>query len=107
MRVLLDEHLPMRLATRLVGHSVSTVQGEGWSGAENGTLLAKAVDAGFEVLVTNDKSIEYQQNIAKLQLAVVVFGAPSNKIEDLEPLVPSVLAAIQTIGPGELRHATG
>jgi len=76
-------------------------------GGGDGTLLAKAVDAGFEVLVTNDKSIEYQQSIAKLQLAVVVFGAPSNKIEDLEPLVPSVLAAIQSIGPGELRHATG
>jgi hypothetical protein len=87
VRVLLDEHLPIRVAPKLVGHSVSTVQGEGWSGTQNGALLAKAVDAGFDVLVTNDKSIEYQQNIAKLPLAFVVFGAPSNKIEDLEPLV--------------------
>lgn len=107
MRVLLDEHLPIRLAAELVGHSVSTVQGERWSGTANGTLLAKAANAGFDVLLTNDKSIEYQQNTAKLPLGVVVFGAPSNKIEDLEPLVPSALAAIDSIGPGELRHATG
>ena len=104
---MLDEHLPMRLAPELVGHSVSTVQREGWSGTENGALLAKAANAGFDVLLTIDKSIEYQQNTAKLPLGVVVFGAPSNKIEDLEPLVPSALVAIESIGPGELRHATG
>ena len=97
----------MRLATELVGHSVSTVQGEGWSGTENGTLLVKAAQAGFDVLLTNDQSIEYQQNIAKLPLGVVVLGAPSNKIEDLEPLVPTALKAIESMGPGELRHATG
>lgn len=97
----------MRLATELVGHSVSTVQGDGWSGTENGALLAKAAQGGFDVLLTNDQSIEYQQNIAKLPLGVVVLGAPSNKIEDLEPLVPLALKAIELIGPGELRHATG
>ncbi|MEX0791157.1 MAG: hypothetical protein WD178_10320 [Actinomycetota bacterium] len=97
----------MRLAEKLAGHSVSTVQGEGWSGTQNGALLAKAAKAGFDVLLTNDKSIEYQQNVAKLPLGVVVFGAPSNKIEDLEPLVPSALTAIESVRSGELRHATG
>lgn len=68
MRVLLDEHLPLDLAAELVGHEVSTVRDEGWTGMKNGELLATAAAAGFEVLVTNDRGIEHQQIIAGLAL---------------------------------------
>ncbi len=58
--------------------------------------------AGFRVLVTGDQNLEFQQNLAKRQLGVVVLCAPSNALEDLLPLVPSTLAAIQSVQPGQV-----
>lgn len=104
MRVLLDEHVPQRLARELVGNSVSTVKREGWTGRKNGALLKLAEEAGFEVLLTNDRSIEHQQNLSKLRLAIVVLDAPTNQFHDLVPLVPQALEAIAAVGPGEVCH---
>lgn len=77
MRVLLDEHLPVRLAGALIGHEVSTVRAEGWSGKKNGELLVLAASAGFEVLMTNDGSIEFQQNVPAMGLGTLVLDAPT------------------------------
>ena len=102
MRILLDEQLPRQLAPYLAGHDARTVQQESWAGLKNGALLTKAEDAGFSVFVTGDQNIEFQQNISKRRLGVVVLCAASNALEDLLLLVPAPLAAFETIQPGQL-----
>lgn len=74
MRILLDEHLPVRLANFLPEHEVSTVRKEGWDGLKNGALLSAAADSGFAVLLTNFRSMEFQQDIRRVAIAVVVLG---------------------------------
>jgi hypothetical protein len=103
VRVLLDENLPHDLAGALTGHAVSTVQGLGWAGTKNGALLKRAGDV-CDVLISMDGNIEHQQNLTRLSFGVVVVEAPSNRMEDLLPVVPDLLQAIATSRPGEVRH---
>ena len=86
MRILLDEDLPRRLGTLLLGHDATTVQRSGWAGIKNGKLLALAATK-FDVFLTMDGNLEYQQNLATLPIAVLVVEAISNRIEHLAPLV--------------------
>jgi len=65
MRVLLDEQLPRHLTREISGHDVRTVQQCGWAGFKNGELLRVAADAGFEVLVTADRNLQFQQNLSQ------------------------------------------
>ena len=102
MRILLDEQLPRQLAPHLVGHDARTVHQEAWAGLKNGALLTRAEDAGFLVFLTGDQNLEFQQNISKRRLGVVVLCAVSNALEDLLPLVPAGLTAIATVRPGQL-----
>jgi hypothetical protein len=74
----------------------------GWSGKTNGELLRQMVAHGFEVFVTVDRNIPFQQNIAASGIAVVVLVAASNRIGDLLPVVPAALAAVASIRPGEV-----
>jgi predicted nuclease of predicted toxin-antitoxin system len=76
-RVLLDENLPQKLRHLLRGHSVLTTAYQGWAGMSNGVLLAAAEKAGFDVLVTADQGLNYQQNLVGFKLALVVVS--SNK----------------------------
>jgi hypothetical protein len=92
--LLIDECLDRRLARDIVGHDVSTVQQMGWAGIQNGELLRRAAAAAFDVFVTGDRNLSFQQNLAELPLAVVVLKAPSNRLADLKPLVPKLLAAL-------------
>jgi hypothetical protein len=94
MRVLLDEQLPRHLAREIGGHDVSTVQQRGWAGLKNGELLRVAADAGFEVLVTSHRNLQFQRNLSQSQLGIILLVAPSNALEDLRPLVPNLLAAV-------------
>jgi len=87
MRILLDEDLPRRLTSMLVGHNVSTVQRSGWTGIKNGKLLGLAA-AEFDVFLTMDRNLEFQQNLAALPIAVLVVEAVSNRMEHLVPMVP-------------------
>lgn len=87
MRILLDESLPRPLSRLLVRHDVSTVALEGWARLNNGALLRQAAML-FDVVLTADQNIEFQQNLATLPIAVVVLAAESNRLESLEPLVP-------------------
>ena len=107
MRVLLDEHLPIGFAPALEGHEVSTVRGEGWMGLGNGALLEAAASAGFEVFVTNDRSIEHQQNLTQGGLGIVVLDAPSNKLPDLQDRAKGTLAAIAVVEKGQVVHVAG
>ena len=102
MRVLLDEQLPRQLAPLLVGHDVRTVQQIGWAGLKNGELLQRAEAAGFEVFISADQNIEFQQNLRRSGLCIVVISAASNALEDLEPLVSSILSAIRRASAGQL-----
>jgi len=90
MRILLDEDIPRRLAALLVGHEVSTVQRNGWSGVKNGRLLGLAA-AEFDVFLTMDSNLEFQQNLSTLPIAVLVVAAVSNRMERLTPMAPSIL----------------
>jgi predicted nuclease of predicted toxin-antitoxin system len=84
MRILLDESLPSELKLELPGHDVSTVQEMGWSSMKNGALLARAAK-NFDVFVTADQNLRFQQNLSALQIAVAVLVAKSNRIEMLRP----------------------
>jgi predicted nuclease of predicted toxin-antitoxin system len=100
MKVLLDENLPHALRAELPDHDVFTVQYLGWSGTKNGLLLAKAADSGFDVMVTMDSGVAYQQNRAVLPLAVIILEATSNDIDDLRPLMARLRQAVKSIKPG-------
>jgi hypothetical protein len=104
VRILLDEQLPRRLARRLTGHFVRTVQQNGWSSLQNGALLLRAEGAGYEAFVTADRGLTYQQNLTQSSLCVIVLHARTNRLEDLLPLVPAILAALDEIRPGEMRR---
>src|SRR5260221_8520305 len=99
MKILLDECLPKRLPGMLVGHEVKTTRQMNWHGLSNGRLLA-AADPHFDVFITIDKNPVRDQSIDHLRLAVVTVRARSNKIEDLAPLVPELLALIPMLQPG-------
>ena len=107
MRVLLDEQLPRRLVRELTGHDVRTVQQQGWAGFQNGEILRRAADEGFQVFLTGDRNLQFQQNLVRARIDVVILVAPSNKIEDLLPLVPRALEAINASKPGQLERLTG
>lgn len=101
MRILLDESLPRKLALEVTGHEVQTVQKQGWAGLKNGELLRRA-STSFDVLVTGDRNLEFQQNLARVSIAVVLLVAKDNRIETLRPLVPELLTVLASIQPGQL-----
>ena len=86
---------------------MTTVAQQGWAGLENGVLLRRAVANAFDVLVTGDRNIQYQQNVSPLAIAVVVIAARTNRMEDLLPLVPRVLEALSVVQAGELLEVRG
>ena len=106
MRILLDESVPRRLGSLLVGHEAETVTKSGWAGIKNGQLLALAATK-FDVFITADRNIEYQQNLAALPLAVLVLVVRSNRMEDVAPIVPDILQALSLLPPRTLRKAGG
>jgi len=101
MRILLDESLPRKLALALIGHEVESVQNRGWAGLKNGVLLRTA-SQDFEVFLTGDQNLEFQQNPATLPISVIILVALINRIETLAPLVPGVLDVLKTIRSGQL-----
>jgi hypothetical protein len=102
MRVLLDECIDRRLARDLVGHEVRTVPQMGWAGTLDGDLLPR-VAAEFDVFITVDRNLPYQQNLAILDLAVLVLGSRSNRLADLQLLVPQILESIPVATKGEAK----
>lgn len=104
MLVLLDESLPRQLGRLLHGHDVRTAAEMGWASIDNGELLRLAVTTGFEAFVTADRNMEYQQNVARIGLGIVVLHARSNRREHLLPLAPVVMEALVTLRPGQVVH---
>ena len=81
MRLLLDECVPRKLKDALPGHEVSTAREMGWSGLQNGELLALMRQHGFEGFITVDQNVEFQQNVKASGIAVIVLAARTNRIE--------------------------
>ena len=100
MNILLDENLDWRLGRDLVGHVTSSVPLIGWAGIKNGQLLRRANEQ-FDVLVTMDKGIYHQQNLAGLTLIIVALRARSNRLTDTRPLMPDLLEVLAAASPGE------
>lgn len=105
--MLCDESVPHDVAAAIVGHEVATVQGLGWAGAKNGTLLRAARGAGYEVLVTVDRNMEYQQNIPASGLALFVIRARPTRVPDLLPSIPALLQALPAAAAGTVAHVRG
>lgn len=103
-RVLLDECVPRRFQRDLQGLDVSHVVSEGWAGRRNGELLRLMREHGFATLVTVDRNLAFQQNVAATGLAVVVVHARSNRVKDLRPLVPAILEAVARTPAGQVTH---
>ena len=99
MRVLLDEQLPLDLSVEFPGHLVHTVVSRGWAGIKNGDLLGR-MGGQYDVLVTMDRGIEFQHRVAALPFGIVVVRARSNRMQDLKPLVPAIMAAVDASTPG-------
>ena len=101
MKVFLDECVDWRLSRELVGHEVMAARQMGWASISNGELLALA-SREFDVFVTVDRNLAFQQNFGVLTITVVVLHARTNRLADLKPLVPRLLAALASAEPGRV-----
>lgn len=106
MRILLDECVPKPLKREFMDYDIRTVTEMDWSGKKNGELLQLMNQAGFTILLTVDQNLRYQQNLQQASVAVVIMVAPSNRLPDLVPLIPSVRGALDTITAGEVIEIT-
>ena len=101
-RILVDECVDERLRNSFPDHDCQTVRYAGFAGLKNGELLDAAESAHFDVLLTVDRGFSHQQNLAGRKIALLILVAPSNRLADLEPLVPAALAALDAIEPGSV-----
>lgn len=102
MRILLDECVDQRLRLLFSGHDCETAAYAKLAGLKNGALLAAAEAADFQVIVTTDQEIPYQQNLAVRRIAIVVLCAPTNRLAELRPLVPLAMERLNAIQPGQV-----
>jgi hypothetical protein len=102
VKVLLDENLPHLLRHHLGAHDVVTVRYRGWAGLRNGELLKVAEQDGFDVLITGDQTLSYEQNLAGRRVAVVVLSSIDWRI--LESNAPLIVAALDSATPGSLQQ---
>lgn len=101
MRLLLDECVPRPLKADLIGYDVSHVNDMGWSSKRNGELLRLMATERFDAFLTVDQNLEFQQNIRASGLGVVIALAKTNRVKELRPLMPQILAALRQLRPGD------
>jgi hypothetical protein len=102
MRILFDQGTPAPLRHALVGHSVETAYERGWSNLNNGDLLNAAEGAAFDLFVTTDQNLRYQQNFAGRRLAILVL--PTTRWAIIQRRLPEIVTAVGVIQPGEFRE---
>ena len=102
MKILLDHCVPQPLRTMLPGHDVVSSGFMGWDGLRNGLLLKTAAAAGFDVLLTTDKQMPYQQNLATLPIAILLVSSLGTRLQDIRPVLPQVLEALEKLQPRTL-----
>jgi predicted nuclease of predicted toxin-antitoxin system len=103
MRVLLDECLPKKLKNEFPEMDIVTVPEAGWAGEKNGKLLALA-EKQFDVFITADQNLRYQQTLFNKDIAVIVLVAKTNRYEDLKVLVPKIKKILKTAKVGEIHR---
>jgi predicted nuclease of predicted toxin-antitoxin system len=101
VRILLDECIDRRFANDIAGHEVKAAPQMGWASIKNGELLALA-EQQFEIFVTVDRNLSFQQHLPRYKLAVIVLRARSNRLRDLRPLVPKLLEVLPVAKQGEV-----
>jgi hypothetical protein len=101
MLVLFDQGTPVGIQDFLLGHTVKTASQQGWSTLLNGELIRAAEEAGFDLLLTTDKNLVYQQNPMNRKIAIVVLGR--NKWSLLQPMLPRIAEAVNAAKPGSYK----
>jgi hypothetical protein len=101
MRILIDECLNWRLSRALTGHYAVSAQKKGWGGIKNGALLTLA-EKEFDVFITGDRNLSFQQAVGKFDIAIIVLHSPSTQLHHTLPLMSKVLTALPSIKPGEV-----
>ena len=102
-RVLFDENLPRKLRRDLADFDVRTVQEEAWGSFSNGELLRRA-EVSFDVLVTADRRMQYQQNLSSFSIGIIVIVTPRLRLQTLRRALGDLRNAINDVAPGEIRH---
>lgn len=103
MKLLLDECVVRDLKKDLVDHEVLTAVEAGFGGLENRELL-RAASRHYDVLITVDRNLPFQQNIASHQITVLILMGTGITYADLKPLVPQILKRLSAVQPGEIHH---
>jgi hypothetical protein len=98
MKIILDECVPSVLKSGLHSRGIVTVQEMGWAGVKNGQLL-KLAAPDFDVLITSDKNLRHQQNLALFDIAVILL--PTNQVPAVEALTPKIIEALDNIKPND------
>lgn len=106
MKILLDECIDRRLAREFVAYEVKTAPQMGWAGIKDGQLLALA-EAEFDIFITVDRNLSFQQNLFQFDIAVIVLQAPSNRLADLKPLAPKILEILGEAAKGQATVVSG
>ena len=101
MKILLDEGVPKIIQKRLSELSISNVEEMGWRGIKNGALL-DLMAGQFQVLITTDKNVPFQQNLKKRQISAIIL--PTNDVPSVIDLLPQIEIALTTIGLGEFKE---
>jgi predicted nuclease of predicted toxin-antitoxin system len=101
MRILIDECLDWRLCESLTGHDCTSVRRMGWSGLTNGALLRKA-ETEFDVFITGDRNLSFQQTASDFDIAVIVLHAESIQLSHTRPLMPKVSGILRTLQSGQV-----
>lgn len=104
MKILLDAMMPGEILSHLVGHEVSHSTSQGWQELSNGKLLTAAEAGGFDVLLTKDSNMPYQQNMVGRKIRLVVVKPRSQDIDDLLELAPGVLQVLEKAEPGSVHR---
>ena len=99
-KILLDECVDRGLLAEITGHEANTVPGAGWASFKNGELLSRA-QVEYDVFVTTDRNLIFQQNLPRFNIAVIILAGKTNRLGDLLPLVPKLLDAIPSANPGD------
>ena len=102
MRLLVDECVDERLRLLFAGYDCQTARFANLAGLKNGRLLEAAEAAGFDVLITVDQNIPDQQNLAGRRISLIILCGPTNRLRDLELLVPAAVSALRSIRRGDV-----
>jgi predicted nuclease of predicted toxin-antitoxin system len=107
VKLLFDEMMPDELAPLLVGHEVSHVNDLGWRHITNGELLTLSETEGFEVLITKDANLPYQQNLTGRRIALLILRPEAQSLPALLALASEILRALSALKPGSVVRVTG